>query len=104
MAYLRREGIYSDVERPDVIILDLNMPKKDGREVLAEIKQIEELKTIPVIILTTSEDDNDIKRSYELQASSYVTKPVEFENFIAVARIIQEFYFNTVTLPPNSEL
>lgn len=101
LAYLRKEGNYSNACRPDVILLDLNMPRKDGREVLAEIKQDPNLKMIPVVILTTSEDEHDILRAYELQASSFVTKPVEFESFLAVARGIKQFYFHIVTLPPS---
>jgi len=103
MAYLRKEGHYVDAVRPDVILLDLNMPRKDGREVLAEIKKDPDLKTIPVVVLTTSEDEQDILRSYELQASCFITKPVEFEKFIEVARNIKQFYFDIVTLPPNSD-
>jgi two-component system, chemotaxis family, response regulator Rcp1 len=103
MAYLRKEGNYKDVIRPDVILLDLNMPKKDGREVLEEIKKDPQLKTIPVVVLTTSEDENDILRSYELQASCFITKPVEFEKFLEVAKGIKQFYFNIVTLPPNED-
>lgn len=103
VAYLRKEGQYKDVLRPDVILLDLNMPRKDGREVLEEIKKDPNLRTIPVVILTTSEDEQDILRSYELQASSFITKPVEFEKFLEVAKGIKQFYFNIVTLPPNGE-
>lgn len=103
IAYLRKEGEYKDVQRPDVILLDLNMPKKDGREVLEEIKKDPSLRTIPVVILTTSEDEHDILRSYELQASSFITKPVEFEKFLDVAKGIRQFYFNIVTLPPNGD-
>jgi CheY-like chemotaxis protein len=104
LAYLRKQVPFENAERPDVIILDLNMPKIGGREVLTEIKQDKQLRNIPVIILTTSEDEDDIKRSYELQASSYVTKPVEFENFMTVAKVIQKFYFDTVTLPPQPDV
>ncbi len=100
LAYLRKQGEYAGVERPDVILLDLNMPKKDGREVLEEVKADAGLRTIPVVILTTSADEQDIMRSYELQASSFITKPVEFDKFLEVARGIREFYFNIVTLPP----
>lgn len=103
VAYLRKEGQYKDALRPDVILLDLNMPRKDGREVLEEIKKDPNLRTIPVVILTTSEDEQDILRSYELQASSFITKPVEFEKFLEVAKGIKQFYFNIVTLPPNGE-
>lgn len=100
LLYLRKQGEYANVERPDVILLDLNMPKKDGREVLEEVKADDALKTIPVVILTTSADEQDILRSYELQASSFITKPVEFDKFLEVARGIRNFYFNIVTLPP----
>ena len=103
LAYLRKEGEYQDVQSPDVILLDLNMPKKDGSEVLEEIKKDPNLRTIPVVILTTSEDEHDILRSYELQASSFITKPVEFEKFLDVAKGIRQFYFNIVTLPPNGD-
>ena len=103
MAYLRKEGQYADAIRPDVILLDLNMPRKDGRDVLAEIKKDANLKTIPVVILTTSEDENDVLISYELQASCFITKPVEFQKFIEVARNIKQFYFSIVTLPPNGD-
>ncbi|MBS1998608.1 MAG: response regulator [Cyanobacteria bacterium SZAS LIN-2] len=103
MAYLRKEGQYANAVRPDVILLDLNMPRKDGREVLTEIKSDPDLKVIPVVVLTTSEDEQDVLRSYQLQASCYITKPVEFEKFIEVARSIKQFYFNIVTLPPNSD-
>jgi len=103
MAYLRREGRFADAIRPDVVLLDLNMPRKDGREVLAEMKTDPDLMTIPVVVLTTSEDEQDILRSYELQASCFITKPVEFEKFLEVARSIKHFYFNIVTLPPNTD-
>jgi len=103
MDFLRKSGKWATAVRPDVVLLDLNMPRKDGREVLAEIKNDPDLKTIPVVILTTSEDEQDVLRSYELQASCYITKPVEFEKFIEVARSIKHFYFNIVTLPPNND-
>jgi CheY-like chemotaxis protein len=103
MSYLRKEGQYQDALRPDVILLDLNMPKKDGRQVLEEIKADTNLRTIPVVILTTSEDENDVLKSYELQASCYITKPVEFDNFLEVAKSIKQFYFHVVTLPPNGD-
>lgn len=101
LAYVRKEGKYADMPTPDVILLDLNMPKKDGREVLAELKADSKLKRIPVVILTTSEDEEDVLKSYELQASCYVTKPIDFEKFLDVAKHIKEFFFNVVTLPPN---
>ena len=103
IAYLRKEGQYADVQRPDVILLDLNMPKKDGLEVLAEIKKDPDLKTIPVVILTTSEDERDIMTAYRLYASSFVTKPVEFEKLLEVAKSIKSLYVNVVTLPPNED-
>ncbi len=103
LAYLRKEGQYVDAVRPDIILLDLNMPRMDGREVLAAIKKDPTLKSIPVVILTTSEDENDVLKSYELQASCYITKPVEFDKFLDVARGIKQFYFNVVTLPPNGD-
>ncbi|HEY9732188.1 MAG TPA: response regulator [Drouetiella sp.] len=101
LAYVRKEGKYKDVSTPDVILLDLNMPKKDGREVLAELKADVRLRRIPVVILTTSEDEEDVLKSYELQASCYVTKPIDFDKFLEVAKRIKEFFFNVVTLPPN---
>lgn len=103
IAYLRKEGAYADVQRPDVILLDLNMPKKDGLEVLAEIKKDPDLKTIPVVILTTSEDERDIMQAYRLYASSFITKPVEFDKFLEVAKGIKSFYLNVVTLPTNED-
>jgi CheY-like chemotaxis protein len=101
LQFLRKEGPYTNALRPDVILLDLNMPRKDGREVLAELKKDQSLRTIPVVVLTTSEAEEDILHSYELQASCYVTKPVDFEKFVEVARGIKTFFFTVVTLPPN---
>ena len=101
MDYMRKQGKYADATRPDIIILDLNMPKKDGRRVLEELKQNPDFSAIPVIILTTSEDEADILRSYQLQASCFVTKPMDFEKFVKTAQQIREFYFSVVTLPPN---
>jgi len=101
LQFLRKEGTYANASRPDVILLDLNMPRKDGREVLAELKKDPALKTIPVVVLTTSEAEEDVLHSYELQASCYVTKPVDFEKFVEVARGIKTFFFTVVTLPPN---
>lgn len=103
MAYMRKEGKYANEARPDVILLDLNMPKKDGREVLAELKKDPSFRLIPVVILTTSEDENDILKSYELQASCYVTKPMDFDKLLDVAKQIKQFYFHVVTLPPNGD-
>lgn len=99
MQYLRREGEYGDAARPDLILLDLNLPRKDGREVLAEIKGDPELRTIPVVVLTTSHAEEDVLRSYELHANAYVTKPVDFERFIEVVRQIDEFFVTVVKLP-----
>jgi CheY-like chemotaxis protein len=100
--YLHRRGEYADVDLPDLILLDLNLPKRDGREVLAEIKQNEELRQIPVVVLTTSDADEDILRSYQLHAIAYVTKPVDFDRFIAVVRHIDDFFVSVVKLPPRS--
>ena len=99
LAFLRREGSYARAPRPDLILLDLNLPRKDGREVLAEIKADPRLKTIPVVILTTSKADQDIVRSYELNANCYVTKPVDLEQFITVVQSIENFWLTIVTLP-----
>ncbi|BCJ44196.1 two-component system response regulator [Actinoplanes ianthinogenes] len=102
LSYLRREGQYADAVRPDLILLDLNLPKRDGREVLAEIKKDDDLGRIPVVVLTTSSADEDILRSYQLHANAYVTKPVDFERFIAVIRQIDEFFVSVVKLPPRA--
>ena len=102
LAYLRREGGYADAVRPDLILLDLNLPRRDGREVLAEIKNDPDLHQIPVVVLTTSQADEDILRSYQLHANAYVTKPVDYDQFIAVVRQIDEFFVNVVKLPPRS--
>jgi CheY-like chemotaxis protein len=102
LAYLRREGGFADAPRPDLILLDLNLPKVDGREVLANIKDDEDLRRIPVVVLTTSQADEDILRSYSLHANAYVTKPVDFDRFIAVVRQIDDFFVSVVKLPPRS--
>jgi CheY-like chemotaxis protein len=99
LSYLRKKGKYADAIRPDLILLDLNLPKLDGYSVLKEIKQDEELKAIPVVILTTSEDEKDVQAAYELQASAFITKPVDFPKFVSVAKDIQQFYFVLATLP-----
>src|SRR5271154_6902835 len=99
MAFLAREGNYADVPRPDLILLDLNLPKKDGREVLAEIKESPSLKTIPVVILTTSASEADILRSYRLHANCYITKPVGLDGFLEVIRSIDSFWLSVVKLP-----
>jgi chemotaxis family two-component system response regulator Rcp1 len=103
LAFLRREGKYADAPRPDVILLDLNLPKKDGREVLAEIKADDRLRRIPVVVLTTSKAEEDILRSYALHANCYVTKPVDLEQFITVVRSIEDFWFSIVRLPAREE-
>jgi len=99
MQYLRREGEYANAPRPDLILLDLNLPRMDGREVLAEIKSDPQLATIPVVVLTTSHAEEDVLRSYQLHANAYVTKPVDFERFIEVVRQIDEFFVTVVKLP-----
>jgi CheY-like chemotaxis protein len=99
MAFLRREGRYADAPRPDLILLDLNLPKKDGREVLAEIKADDRLKHIPVVILTTSRAEQDILKSYDLHANCYVTKPVDLDQFINVVRSIEDFWLTVVAFP-----
>lgn len=99
--FLHRRGKYSDAPRPDLILLDLNLPKLSGSEVLAAIKSDPGLKLIPVVILTTSEDEVDIAKSYALHANCYITKPVDFGRFTEVVRQIQEFWFAVVTLPPE---
>ncbi len=101
LAFLRRQGPYGDSPRPDLILLDLNLPKKDGREVLAEIKRDEDLKRIPVVVLTTSRAEEDVLRSYELHANAYVTKPVDLTQFLSVVRSLEEFWLAVVTLPPK---
>ena len=101
LAMLRQQGEHANVQRPDLILLDLNLPKKDGRQVLAEIKADEALKRIPVVILTSSSADDDILRSYDLQAACYITKPVDLEQFITVVQSIEDFWLSIVTLPPE---
>ncbi len=101
MEYLQRKGKYCDAQLPDLILLDLNLPVKNGHTVLAEIKQDPLLKRIPVIILTTSESERDVLESYNLQASAYITKPVDFDKFITIVKDIQHFYFVVATTPPN---
>ncbi len=99
LAYLRKEGPYADAPRPDLILLDLNLPKRDGREVLEEVKHDPELRHIPVIVLTTSQADEDVLRSYQLHANAYVTKPVDFEGFIEAIKQIDHFFVSVVQLP-----
>ena len=99
LAFLRREGDYADSPKPDLVLLDLNLPRRDGREVLAEVKSDPDLRRIPVVILTTSQAEEDIVRSYDLHANAYVTKPVDFAQFVHVVQQIDEFFFTVVSLP-----
>jgi len=99
LAFLRREGPYGQAVRPDLILLDLNLPKKDGREVLADLKADPQLRRIPVVVLTTSEADTDVLRAYDLQANCYITKPVDFAQFLSVVQMIQQFWLTVVRLP-----
>ena len=101
MAFLRREAPYTDVPRPDLVLLDLNMPRMDGREVLAEIDKDEALSHIPVVVLTSSDADSDVLTSYRLSCSSYIVKPVDFEQFSNVVRGIGDYWFTLVVLPPD---
>jgi len=101
LEFLRREGEYAGVVRPDLVLLDLNLPRKDGRQVLAEIKADPALRYIPVVILTSSEAESDIARAYDLHANCYITKPVDLDQFIHVVRSIEDFWFSIVKLPPE---
>lgn len=101
LAFLRQEGKYASKERPDIILLDLNLPKKDGREVLAEIKADPSLRRIPVVVLTTSKAEEDIIKSYDLYVNCYITKPVDLNQFILVVKSIEDFWFTVVKLPNN---
>ena len=101
MAFLRHEGPYSDAPQPDLILLDLNLPKKDGRVVLTEIKSDEDLKRIPVVILTTSRSEEDILKTYDHHANCYITKPIDFDQFMNVVNSIDTFWLNIVMLPPS---
>ena len=101
LAFLKREGTFAGAPRPDLILLDLNLPRKDGRAVLGEIKQDPSLRHIPVVILTSSQAEQDIVRAYDLHANCYVTKPVDLDQFITIVRSIEQFWFSVVKLPPN---
>jgi CheY-like chemotaxis protein len=101
LSFLRREGQYFKAPRPDLILLDLNLPRKDGREVLSEIKADSELSSIPVVVLTTSAAEEDVVRSYQLHANCYVTKPVGLDEFISIVKLIETFWLAAVKLPPN---
>jgi CheY-like chemotaxis protein len=100
--FLRRQGPYADAPRPDLILLDLNLPRKDGRQVLEEIKNDSSLKLIPVVILTTSKSEEDVLRAYQLHANCYITKPVDFNRFMEVVRSIEDFWLTVVRLPDES--
>jgi CheY-like chemotaxis protein len=101
MEFLRNKGKYKDAPKPDLIIMDLNLPRKDGREVLAEIKNDEGLKHIPIVIMTISQAEEDILRSYKLHANCFITKPIDLNQFIRVIKLIEEFWFSIVKLPPK---
>jgi two-component system, chemotaxis family, response regulator Rcp1 len=103
IAFLRKEGQYAKMPRPDLILLDLNLPKKDGREVLKEIKNDPHLKAIPVVVLTVSKSEEDILKSYNLHANCYITKPVDLKQFMKVAKSVQDFWLTIVKLPPKTE-
>jgi CheY-like chemotaxis protein len=102
LAFLRRDGPHGDAVRPDLVLLDLNLPRKDGREVLAEVKADPSLKAIPVVILTTSKAEEDVLRSYNLHANAYITKPVGLQRFMEVIRSLEGFWLAVVTLPPHA--
>ncbi|AKB78115.1 Two-component system response regulator [Methanosarcina horonobensis HB-1 = JCM 15518] len=99
--FLRGEGQFSDAPRPDIILLDLNLPKKDGREILEEVKEDDDLKNIPIVVLTTSKAEEDILKSYNLHSNAYITKPVDFDQFIKVIKSIEDFWLEVVKLPPK---
>jgi two-component system, chemotaxis family, response regulator Rcp1 len=101
MRFLRREGEYAGMPAPDLILLDLNLPRKDGREVLAEIKEAPELRAVPVVVLTTSAAERDLVKSYDLHANAYVVKPIDLERFIEIVQAIEEFWFSIVKLPQD---
>jgi CheY-like chemotaxis protein len=101
LEFLRRQGKFANANRPDLILLDLNLPRKDGREVLDEIKSDDELKRIPVVVLTTSKAEEDIIRMYTRHANCYITKPIDFDQFILVIKSIEEFWLSIVKLPPK---
>ncbi len=101
MAFLRHKGQYAKLAHPDIILLDLNLPRMDGRELLANIKADPNLRRIPVVILTTSKAEEDIIKSYDLHANCYITKPVDLDQFIAVVKSVEEFWFTIVKLPPH---
>jgi CheY-like chemotaxis protein len=102
MAYLRRQGSYAGATRPDIVLLDLNLPRKDGREVLKELKADEDLRRIPVVILTVSKAEEDVLKAYQLHANCYITKPIGMEQFVTVVKSVEDFWFSIVKLPPRS--
>jgi CheY-like chemotaxis protein len=104
MAYLRRTGRYAVAPRPDLVLLDLNLPRKDGREVLAEMKQDQELRRIPVVVLTGSKAEEDVLRTYDLHANCYVTKPIGLDSFASVIQAIEDFWLSTAKLPPAGSI
>jgi chemotaxis family two-component system response regulator Rcp1 len=104
LEFLRRQGVYARAQRPDLILLDLNLPRKDGREVLAEVKTDDVLKSIPVLVLTTSRTEADVVDSYRLHANCYIEKPLDFDHFLKVVRTIEEFWFHATSLPPNRRM
>jgi two-component system, chemotaxis family, response regulator Rcp1 len=101
--FLRRQGPYAEAPRPDLIMLDLNLPRKDGREVLADIKSDDNLKSIRIVVLTTSRAEQDVLKAYQLSANCYINKPVDFNQFLEVVRSIEAFWLYVVTLPPAPE-
>jgi CheY-like chemotaxis protein len=103
MRFLRRQGHYADTPLPDLILLDLNLPRKDGREVLAEVKEDPELRLIPVVVMTTSEAERDLIKTYNLHANAYVVKPLDLERFVEVVQAIENFWFTIVKLPPKAD-
>jgi CheY-like chemotaxis protein len=102
MAFLRQEGEFAGMPRPDIVLLDLNLPRKDGREVLGELKADPDLRHIPVVVITTSEAESDIMRSYELHANCYITKPVDLDKFIKIVHGIEDFWLSVVKLPAHA--
>jgi len=101
LEYLRRQGRYTQAQRPDLILLDLNLPRKDGREVLSDIKSDQELRRIPVVVLTTSQAQEDIQRAYSLYANCYICKPMELDDFTRIVKSIEDFWLSTAMLPPE---
>jgi CheY-like chemotaxis protein len=101
IAYLRKDGRFAGVPTPDLVLLDLNLPRRNGREVLRDIKEDPELRRVPVVVLTTSEADEDVVAAYDLHANAYVRKPVDFEQFVAAVRAIDDFFITVVRLPPR---